>query len=384
MPSRLRRSSSGALVQAVTSSSIGSTGTAPTGPRAAPAGRRGTRRARRVGCGGPGPRRGRPGRSSRGPAGRGRPGTERPLRPGLAGVVDRERRAGPHPSVEPSGRGRAPGRGGRWRRRRRAARPTHDRRGRLGVGADVVAGAEHPEPVTGGEHRVEQLGPLLATRIAVADARAERRRGPRPRQPAGAASSSSPSRHTTRWGTPRWAVSDDTVTAPRAEPGPAAGAATGAPAAARRDRPGRPGWCGAAPSIDGLGAQLLDDALDGPPLPGVGVGDVAQVGEGVGQRRRTTPSTVPEVPQRANRRLEAVEQLGEGARHRDVVALDPGVGGDVAGTEPRTGRSPWPRPRGAGRGPPATCARRGRPAARRPRGRRARDPNARWWPRPTR
>ena len=44
------------------------------------------------------------------------------------------------------------------------------RRGERHVGADVAAGAEQQQTIGGGEERVEELGPMFAAGVAVADA----------------------------------------------------------------------------------------------------------------------------------------------------------------------------------------------------------------------
>ena len=252
----------------------------------------------------------------------------------------------------------------------------------LGVGADVVTGAEHQQPLTRGEHGVEELGPLLAAGVAVAHAgnrSDEVLRGGQAAR-AGVVVEAEQAHH--RVGHPALGGERRHGDGAGAEAGPAT--AADEPGPHEHGQVGGVDLGGAGHAVDrGLRPQLLEEAFDGPPLPRLGVGHGTQVGECVGQRR-APPVDRAFGTEAVDGAVEAVDELGEGTRHRDVAALDHRMEGDVARAEAR----PGDRHGGADEqlveaGPPGVDVEVGR-AARRPRGRRGRAPSARWWPRPTR
>ena len=376
MQRRRRSRSSGAFSQAVMSSSTGSSATTPSGTG-----------------------RGRQGLGQEQPP-------ARTLSPAGAGRVDAAPRSKLHGT---SRRSRTPGRRARsdqacrgwssviallalpagWSSVSRTDRVDEieqlgqrDDRRELGVGADVVAGAEHQQALARGEHGVEELGPLLAAGVTVAHAgnrRDEVLRGGKAAR-AGVVVEAEQAHH--RVGHPALGGERRHGDGAGAEAGPAT--ATDEPGPHEHGQVGGVDLGGAGHAVDrGLRPQLLEEAFDGPPLPRLGVGHGTQVGECVGQRR-APPVDRALGTEAVRRRCRGGRRARRGHPPPRRRCPRPPDGGRRRPGRGEGRRPPWWSRRAAGRGRPARCGPRGRPGARRPRGRRGRGPSARWWPRPTR
>ena len=198
-----------------------------------------------------------------------------------------------------------------------------------------MTGAEHQQPLTRGEHGVEELGPLLAAGVAVAHAgnrSDEVLRGGQAAR-AGVVVEAEQAHH--RVGHPALGGERRHGDGAGAEAGPAT--ATDEPGPHEHGQVGGVDLGGAGNAVDrGLRPQLLEEAFDGPPLPRLGVGHGTQVGECVGQRR-APPVDRAFGTEAVDGAVEAVDELGEGTGHRDVAALDHRMEGDVARAEARPG-----------------------------------------------